>query len=221
MGNGAEKEIRTAAGKLVAKTDYTVSRPVIEASATLFDSGRPAGSIKAILSIRTQIVFTALLGVFSSLLGFLFYFIFRTYPIKKLDSTLADLQRAQEEQRASRETAERLAEETAVIAELGRLIGSTLDIHEVYERFAAEARKLIPFDSLMVNLIRTEENALLIAYVAGIDIPGRRKGDRIPFRGSVCEVIARERKGILFQSDRVEEMLRQIPEPSFMFNRRV
>ena len=39
-----------------------------------------------------------------------------------------------------------------ILAEIGRLIGSTLDIEEVYERFAAEARKLIPFDRLAVNL---------------------------------------------------------------------
>jgi hypothetical protein len=45
------------------------------------------------------------------------------------------------EQHRNREIAERLAKEMAVIAEIGRLIGSTLDIEEVYERFAAlEAR---------------------------------------------------------------------------------
>ena len=210
-GKRCEREIRTKAGMRVAKTDFTVSRPVIKASSTLFDSGRPVGSIQAILSIRTQIVFTALLGVFSSLLGTLIYFIFRTYPIRQLDSTLVELQQAEEKQNRSREIAEQLAKETAVIAEIGRIIGSTLDIEEVYDRFAAEARKLIPFDSLMVNLIRAEENALLIAYVSGMDVPARRKGDRIPFRGSVCEVIKHDRKGILFQSGRMEEMLRKFP----------
>ena len=59
--------------------------------------------------------------------------------------------RAEEEQRRSREIAERLAGELAVIAEIGRLIGSTLAIDEVYERVAAEARKLIPFDRLSVS----------------------------------------------------------------------
>ncbi len=99
----------------------------------------------------------------------------------------------------------------AVIAEIGRLIGSTLDIEEVYERFAAEAHKLIPFDNLMVNLIKPEENVLGIAYVSGMDIPARRKGDQIPFRGSVCEVIALNRKGILFMSDSGEEMIKTFP----------
>ncbi len=210
-GKRCEREIRTAAGVTVAKTNLTAPPPVIKASATLFDSGHPVGSIEASLSIRTQIVFTVLLGIFSSLIGILLYIIFRTYPIKKLDSTLAELQQAEEEQRRSRDIAEQLAKEMAVIAEIGRIIGSTLDIEEVYDRFAAEAHKLIPFDNLMVNLVRTEENALIIAYVSGMDVPARRRGDRIPFRGSVCEVITKNRKGILFQADRMEEMLEKFP----------
>ena len=51
----------------------------------------------------------------------------------------ADLKKAEEEQRRNRENAERLAEEMAVIAEIGRVIGSTLNIEEVYERFAEDS----------------------------------------------------------------------------------
>ena len=148
-GKRCEREIRTAAGVTVAKTNLTAPPPVIKASATLFDSGHPVGSIEAALSIRTQIVFTVLLGIFSSLLGILLYTIFRTYPIKKLDSTLAELQQAEEEQHRSRDIAEQLAKEMAVIAEIGRIIGSTLDIEEVYDRFAAEAQKLIDRKSVV------------------------------------------------------------------------
>ena len=39
----------------------------------------------------------------------------------------------------------RLANENAILAEVGRVIGSTLDIDEVYERLASEVGKLIPF----------------------------------------------------------------------------
>ena len=91
--NVHELEIRNAAGELVEKTDLTVSHPIISVSATFFDSGRLAGSIVVRQSIRTQIITTALIGIISSLLGCLFYFIFRTYPIRKLENTLIDLQR--------------------------------------------------------------------------------------------------------------------------------
>jgi two-component system, NtrC family, sensor kinase len=92
-----EGEIRTAAGKLVIKTDFTDARPIISVSAPFFDSGQLAGSILIIHSIRTQIITTALLGILSSLFGCLIYYIFRTYPIRKLENTLTDLQRARDE----------------------------------------------------------------------------------------------------------------------------
>ncbi|MDO9528770.1 MAG: PAS domain S-box protein [Syntrophales bacterium] len=92
-----ELEIRNTAGEIVEKTDLTVSRPIISTSATFFDSGRLAGSIVVRHSIRTQIITTALIGILSSLFGCLLYFIFRTYPIRKLESTLIDLQRARDE----------------------------------------------------------------------------------------------------------------------------
>ncbi|MBA4423356.1 MAG: hypothetical protein C0390_09720 [Syntrophus sp. (in: bacteria)] len=205
-GIPCETVIRNAAGTVVTKTDFAVRRPAISASVVLFDSGQPVGSFETRHSIRTVIVFTALLGIFSSLLGFLIYYLFRTYPIKKLDSTLADLKRAEEEQRLSRETAERLAEETAVIAEIGRLIGSTLDIDEVYERVAAEARKLIPFDRLTVNLNNRYRNTITVAYVFGSNVPGRRPGESFPLQGSVNETLARTKTGMLFHPMNVDEL---------------
>ena len=91
-----EAEIRTAAGKLVIKNDFTETHPIISVSAPFFDSGRLAGSIIIKHSIRKLIITTALCGILSSILGCLFYLTFRTYPIKKLENTLTDLQRATE-----------------------------------------------------------------------------------------------------------------------------
>ena len=91
-----ETEIRTAAGKLVIKNDFTETRPIISVSVPFFDSGQLAGSIIIKHSIRKLIITTALCGILSSLLGCLFYLTFRTYPIKKLENTLTDLQRTTE-----------------------------------------------------------------------------------------------------------------------------
>ena len=66
------------------------------------------------------------------------------------------------ELRRNQEIVQQLAAEMEIIAEIGRLISSTLDIDEVYERFAAEARKLIPFDRLVVNLNKPQENIALL-----------------------------------------------------------
>jgi GAF domain-containing protein len=186
----------------------------------LFDSGRPVGSIEARHSIRTPVVFTVLLGILSLFLGTLIYVIFRTYPIKKLDSTLADLQRAEEEQRRSRETAERLAGETAVIADIGRLIGSTLDIEEVYERFAAEARKLIPFDRLAINLYNFQENTSHVAYVSGLSISDRKPGSFVALAGTFSEELIRTQTSLLFQPasiDEIGEIVARFPPLSATF----
>lgn len=93
QGGEDEREIRNAAGRLVVKTDFTELRPIISVSARFFDSGRFAGSIVVRHSIRALINTTVLLVFISVLLGCLLYFIFRTYPIGKLEKTLTDLQR--------------------------------------------------------------------------------------------------------------------------------
>ena len=56
--------------------------------------------------------------------------------IKELEQSQVELKLAEEEKRRNHDIAERLAKETAIMAEIARVIGSTLDIDEVYERFA-------------------------------------------------------------------------------------
>jgi diguanylate cyclase (GGDEF)-like protein/PAS domain S-box-containing protein len=124
---------------------------------------------------------------------------------------VTDRRRVEEEQRRDRETAQRLAEETAVIAEIGRLIGSTLNIDEVYERFTAEARKLIPFDRLAVNLFNIHENTLTIAYVSGADVSNRNRGDSPPLAGTLTEEVIRGRTGLIIQPESIDEIVSRIP----------
>jgi signal transduction histidine kinase/CheY-like chemotaxis protein len=101
--------------------------------------------------------------------------------------------------------------EKAIITEIGRVIGSTLNIDEVYERFAAEAGNLIDFDRLAVNLHFIDENKVQIAYVIGEDVAGRRQGDCFPFTGSLSEIIVRTRSGIFLHPASIEEMHVRFP----------
>jgi diguanylate cyclase (GGDEF)-like protein/PAS domain S-box-containing protein len=104
-----------------------------------------------------------------------------------------------------------LEEETAIIAEIGRVIGSTLEIDEVYERFAAEAQKLIPFDRLAVNLHSLHEENVKVAYNFGEEVFGRSKGDTFPLKGSVSEVLIKTRAGLYSHPENVEEMNHRFP----------
>ncbi|MEW6335545.1 MAG: GAF domain-containing protein [Thermodesulfobacteriota bacterium] len=122
-----------------------------------------------------------------------------------------DLKKAEEEQRKNRARAERLAEEMAIIAQIGRVIGSSLDIHEVYERFAAVARKLIPFDRIAVNPINAHEGTISFAYISGIDIHQWTPGDTMPIKGSFSEIVMQTRTGLLINTTGVDDITGRFP----------
>ena len=53
----------------------------------------------------------------------------------------AERKQAEESLKQSEENAKRLAQENAIMAEIGRIISSTLNIDEVYESFAEEGQE--------------------------------------------------------------------------------
>ena len=122
------------------------------------------------------------------------------------------LKRVEEELRRNQDIAERLAQEMAIIAEIGKVVGSTLDTEEIYESFAAEVRKLIPFDRLSVNLLDIDQGIARPVYVSGEYITGRQPGDVFPLKGSVSEVLVRTRVGMFSHPLGVEEMEKRFLE---------
>jgi PAS domain S-box-containing protein len=125
----------------------------------------------------------------------------------------------EEELRRNHDVTERLAREMAIIAEIGRVVSSTLEIEEVYERFAAEVRKLIPFDRIALNLCNIPENIVTIAYVSGEGIPNRKKGDSPPLAGTLSELVLRERTGLIIQSETLTRLLAGCPRSPILFRR--
>jgi two-component system, cell cycle sensor histidine kinase and response regulator CckA len=117
----------------------------------------------------------------------------------------------EDERRRDRDISGRLAREMALIAEIGRVVGSTLDIDQVYERVATEARKLIPYDRLLVNRKVTQKGEFIVEYVTGVDNPRRRLGDLYSSRGAATGVVMRTRTGILIQPDDAEEIRNLYP----------
>ncbi|RPI99572.1 MAG: GAF domain-containing sensor histidine kinase, partial [Deltaproteobacteria bacterium] len=111
----------------------------------------------------------------------------------------------------SEKTARQLAKENAVVAEIGRIIGSTLDIEEVYERFAEEVRKIIPFDRIVINLIDTEKNTFSNAYVTGIGIEDRKAGAVYPLKGSANFEMISTQSSLLVQTEDPDEYRDRFP----------
>ena len=71
------------------------------------------------------------------------------------------------ERKEAEATAKRLAHEDSVLAEIGRIISSTLNIEEVYKLFSEKVRELIPFDRIGIAVISTEENTVSFPYTEG------------------------------------------------------
>jgi PAS domain S-box-containing protein len=124
---------------------------------------------------------------------------------------ITERKQAEEALQLSEEAALRLAQETGVIAEIGCIISSSLDIEEVYERFAEAVRKLIPFDLILVNLVNQQGGTMTTAYAAGMEVAGRRTGLVVPIAGSVTEQMIRTGAPILFQPESIEEVHNRFP----------
>ncbi|MEX0760875.1 MAG: GAF domain-containing protein [Dehalococcoidia bacterium] len=75
--------------------------------------------------------------------------------------------------------------EFEVLAEIGRVMGSSLNIHDVYEAFATAVRQLLDFDRITVSLIDRERGTVTRSYVAGLDIPGAEAGTTKPLANSL------------------------------------
>ena len=125
--------------------------------------------------------------------------------------SLVELKTAEEALKGKDEAIWRLAKENGIIAAIGRIISSTPNIEKVYERFAEEVKKLIPFERLSVNLNDLGKGVIVNAYASGIEVTGRQPGDLIPLAGSLNERIMRTRESLLIQTEDAEELARNFP----------
>jgi PAS domain S-box-containing protein len=124
---------------------------------------------------------------------------------------ITDHKQAEEALRQSEEEARRLSEENAVIAEIGRIVSSTLNIEEVYERLAEEIRKLIPFERIVINTIDVESGTFINVYMAGKGIADRIVGKIYPLEGSGNAEMVRTKSTLLVQTEDFNEYKDRFP----------
>ena len=93
-----------------------------------------------------------------------------------------------------------MAQHNVTLGEIGRIIGSSLETDEVYERFAEQVHKLISFDRISVALINPDHETFICLYVTGVEGAGSEGGESLPIAGTAVEEVVRTKSGILFQS---------------------
>jgi len=141
----------------------------------------------------------------------------KPYAIQGIAPDITKRKKAEETLRKSEEEAKRLVKENKTMAEIGRIISSSVNIDEVYERFAEEAKKIIQFDKITVSIFNLEEMTYFILFTAGVEVPGFHKGDCRPIRSELLEKAGRMRPGIIFQvsagkeAQGEEEIARKLP----------
>ncbi|MFH1674337.1 MAG: ATP-binding protein, partial [Pseudomonadota bacterium] len=115
------------------------------------------------------------------------------------------------ERKQAEEEARRLAQENEIVAEIGRIVSSTLNIEDIYDGFAKKVRKLIEFDRITLNIVDLKNHTSTIRYVHGFEVKNRRVGDVIPLAGLAVDEIVRTRKSLLIQEENQEEILNRCP----------
>ena len=106
--------------------------------------------------------------------------------------------------------AELLAGENALLAEVGRIITSSLDIDDVYEGFAQQVRRLIPFDRIAISLVDLETETFVNEYVLGVFAAGRERGSTVPLEGTMVGAVIESRDAIILQGN-LDELTQRFP----------
>ncbi|MDP6454545.1 MAG: ATP-binding protein [SAR202 cluster bacterium] len=110
-----------------------------------------------------------------------------------------------------------LAQEGAIMAELGRVVSSSLELNDVYERFAELVRFLVPFDRIAISMIEPDLHHLKVAYSAGKRHPMYVDKDVIYPIGPTSQGVMNNRTGILVQGADFERVTGPLREASSVF----
>ncbi len=121
----------------------------------------------------------------------------------------ADRELAQEAQRLRSEI-KIVGDERAVLAELGRLVSSSLDIGLVYEQVIAQVKKLIPAESAAIAIADVESDSVTFEHVTGKILPGFEQGTVIPM-SSFTDADQLARFVLVLDTDLLNEMRSEFP----------
>ena len=116
-----------------------------------------------------------------------------------------EAQRTEEEQR-------RLAREEASLAEIGRIIGSSLRFEDVYEPLFRQVAQLIPLDGMGLARIDLPSSTFNVAYTAGIYNPSRSPGATYPLKENMSGKVVSTGSTYVFHPKDRSEVERLHPE---------
>jgi GAF domain-containing protein len=105
------------------------------------------------------------------------------------------------------ELADRQANEEAVLAEISRIVNSSLDIETVYEQFAEQVSRILKFDRIAITRVGPGEDEYTISHVMGVDIPELGVGSVWKMDETPFGPVLRDGETLFFQDSRIEDHL--------------
>ena len=124
---------------------------------------------------------------------------------------ITERKRVEQALHKSQEKAQRVAMEALAMAEVGRIISSTLTVEEVYEPFAAVVKRIIPFDRIVINTIDGEKGTFKNAYMAGVEVEDREAGKVHMLEGSGMGEMLRTKSPFLLQTEDFTDYQERFP----------
>ena len=119
---------------------------------------------------------------------------------------ITDRHRAESALRASVSEQRRRTREQETLSNIARIIGSSLAIDEVYERFAREVAQLIPFDRIVINLTADRAGYMVDTYQSStVEVPDRAPDQAYAVEGTLSDAVIKSQRCIVFQPGNVAE----------------
>ncbi|MCH7739053.1 MAG: GAF domain-containing protein [Chloroflexi bacterium] len=97
--------------------------------------------------------------------------------------------------------AKREARERTALAELGRVVNSTLDLENVFQRCEQQVQHLLSYDRFVITTVDHENGMLTDAFVHGTEVPGWGNGHVHPIKGSPLEPVIASQTGMILNGE--------------------
>lgn len=125
------------------------------------------------------------------------------------------------ERKVAEENGRRVSHENAVLAEIGRIITSSQSIEDVYDRFAGQVRRLVPFEKIDIATADQAKGTLRVEYVAGVpaEYASGHQGFTRPLKGSILEAVMERGTGILSVPRDKGQLLEELPGAELSYQR--
>ena len=108
--------------------------------------------------------------------------------------------RAQNALRGSIAEQRRRTRDQETLSNIARIIGSSLAIEEVYERFAREVAQLIPFDRIVINLTADRPGYMVDTYQSSaVEVPDRAPDQSYSVEGTLSQAVIDSQRCVVFQ----------------------